>query len=375
MRNLNRYLNSLLPFVRLSFCASLIGLSIIDKACADDEAGGGFNSVRVENEYKIVVPGELTEQVWDYLVQRYGSTDSSALKESGLPFTSTLSDEDFQDVYFDTFGLKLAEENAGVRHRTRIVSSDPSNRKNGRELIQIKLSRAGDNDTNRSEIKFPVRKTEIASEGRMSKDPLDRHQLLGLMAHSARKGFVKTISSAGVDARALSEKVVLNQRRRRVYVLLNGAPYATMTLDEVSSSKWWSHIAFTELELELNEIKFTAAGSQERISMQKINDSIKEHLLSTFPALRVDQTPKYTKAINVLKKKYLFLPLALYIGLPIEAVGGVALFFLIVVGLFTLLRRRQALGTTSGRTGSETSTSEFGTSEFVDEPLRRSHAG
>ena len=58
--------------------------------------------------------------------------------------------------------------------------------------------------------------------------------------------------------------------------------------------------SFTELELEVNEIRYTQAGFGERKRMQAFNNRVKEQIMERFPALSIDQTPKYNKMHQVI---------------------------------------------------------------------------
>jgi len=68
----------------------------------------------------------------------------------------------------------------------------------------------------------------------------------------------------------------------------------TITLDEVDYF-YFPYPTFTEMELELNEIRYTLSDEAERKRLEDLNSNIKQQLMTAFPVLQQDQTPKYNK--------------------------------------------------------------------------------
>jgi hypothetical protein len=68
----------------------------------------------------------------------------------------------------------------------------------------------------------------------------------------------------------------------------------TFTLDEVSSF-YFPYNTFVELELELNEIRYTDASYNEQKKLESMNAKIKQSIFDRFDDLIQDQTPKYNK--------------------------------------------------------------------------------
>jgi hypothetical protein len=345
------------------FCAMLLGCFAVAAPCwaAGASATGGkaagevgkkgvnpadeefnpadFNAVRVENEYKLTVPQGLADELWAHFNKKY-APGSPFYKELGVSgnMSATFSDEDFTDRYFDDENFTLLKQECSIRHRSRIVTSDRSNRKDGRQLVQYKMRRDGDLMQNRSEIKYPV-------EPNPGRDPLSLHPLVGLVARKYRDDFLKTGQEFGLDPTKMSNYITLDQRRRRVYMSRNGSPFATITLDEVRTEKWGYKLAWTEIELELNEILYTIITPEERDQMQAANDIIKADILKTYPAIFQDQTPKYNKAYNKFSAHFTAFPWALKLGMPVERVAigvGVAVAVVVVGGVVWLVRRRAA---------------------------------
>ncbi len=252
------------------------------------ESGSG---ARVENEYKLSVPDAELEAVRSYLRERYGAGPDSLLPELGEGFAARFSDERFVDQYFDTPDLDLLRAECGVRRRQRWNLDDPAGDvKHGRELVQLKLHRPDDAELlNRTEVKFKV------DPPRPAKGALDRHPLLGLVDRDDRPPLAQALERYGVDARRLQPLLTIEQRRWRVYLSRRGAPFATLTLDEVAS-RWFAWtVAFVEVEIELNEVAYTEADPAQRGDMEAISQRLADDLLRAFPSIEQNQTPKYNK--------------------------------------------------------------------------------
>lgn len=298
------------------------------------------DAIRIEYEAKLKVPMEQTEQVWDWLQQRY--SDCTWLNAAGHEFTAGFGDEDFTDVYFDTPGLHVLAQKGGVRHRSRVVHSGPSYRKDGRELLQLKINRGDEAGLARSEVKY-----KIVERQQGQKD--DAHPLLGLIDRDDREDCIARLAALGLDARAMRPVVTLKQNRRRVYVNDADGAFATITLDACSTDSWGADVRWTEIELELNEIRFTKADPAERAAMKEIDLHMQRDLQETFPGIVQDQTSKYTYSLEKIEKSS-WLPvkglIALGIGqdflLLIVIAAGVGAVGLAYAGWKRLRKRRGA---------------------------------
>lgn len=288
--------------------------------------------LRIENEYKLTVPDYLTEPLWQHLVERYESVQE-LLGHHGGHYAATFADERFFDQYFDTPSSELLRRQGGIRHRTRYIIEGEDMRKDGRELVQIKLNRPGDLIVNRTEIKFPVREDKQATR------PGDTHPVIGLVRHNRRDNFMKETHSLGIDATQLAPTLLLEQRRRRIYLTRDGAAFATITLDEVRTRYWWRTVEYVEAELELNENAYTLARQDHRDEMQAVNDTIKRDILDAFPEIYVDQTPKYNKSFDALCDEYLWFPLAMRFGMPLEPLLGAGAVAMTLGGPLFVVRR------------------------------------
>lgn len=273
----------------LFYCFSVFGQP------AEFDAGG-FDAMRIENEIKLAVPDEIVDSVWKYLTTRYDN-DNLFLKEFDPGFSTKIAEDFFTDQYYDNEEMQLLKRQFGVRHRSRWVLTDSTDRKNGRQLLQVKVNDIDDNMLNRAEYKYPIKYYG------MPNTPIDGHPLFRKIQRDQRKPLADRLNELGIDGFSLFPTILIKQLRQRVYVSLNGKPFATMTLDGVTASFGGKSTHYTELELELNEINYTLGDSTTRAKMEAINEQIKGDLLATFPSITQDQTPKYNKGFMALGLK------------------------------------------------------------------------
>jgi hypothetical protein len=256
----------------------------------DGAQAGGHDVLRIENEIKLHVPAELKDSVWRYLSDRYAN-NNLFLKAIDESFNCQFAEEFFVDQYFDDKHFRAMAAGHGVRHRSRLVLSDPHSPKNERELIQVKVNDIdAEDDLSRGEYKYPL-------PGAALQTAYDHRQpLLRLVKTEYRQDLLQRLKQYGLNARGLYPTIRLEQLRKRVYVSRGIEPFATLTLDEVAAHYAGAQHQFVELELELNEIGFTESDAEARAEMQRINALMQSDLLERFPAITQDQTPKYNKA-------------------------------------------------------------------------------
>lgn len=254
---------------------------------------GGFNSLRIENEIKLVVPRSSADSVWQYLQSRY-SPPSSFLAGIDSSLHAVFAEDIFRDQYFDNAEFQLVTMESGVRHRSRVVLTDATSRKNGRELMQIKINHIDGNDLNRGEFKYPIR--HYKPGGKEAED--DYHPFLGVVKRKSRPAIIERLKTYGIDALTLEPTILITQYRKRLYVYHDTSAFATITLDIDTAFYMGDTTLFTELEMELNEIAYTNNDSTQRGKMEGINSLFQKDLLDHFPAIHQDQTPKYNKAAH-----------------------------------------------------------------------------
>jgi hypothetical protein len=254
----------------------------------------GANIVRVEQEDKITVPPEHADEVWNFL-KNYLANDSETLKKLDPKFTSYWNEELFTDTYFDTPSLQVHQKRGGVRHRRREVLSNPNDVKNGRQLMQIKLNDLSNNPLERGEIKFDI---EHPTQIRTAEDA---HPMLGIVKPGHRNDFKERLVSFGLDPYAMRPILTVVDVRRRIYVRRNNEPFLSVSFDDASSSVLWAKWHLYEIEPEINEIPFTEGDADTRAYMEKINNQIIGNLMTQFPYLKRELTPKYCKAFNAFE--------------------------------------------------------------------------
>lgn len=293
--------------------------------------------MRVENEYKLNVPDTVADALWQWMVDEFGP-DGPALRSLDSAFSSKVATDRMVDQYFDNDRWQLLHSGNGVRLRSRQVLTDPTDRKNGRKLMQVKINNVDGNLLNRGEYKFKV---DTLLSDTTSPDPRERHPFLGLVAPLHRDSLLATLLRYGIAGDSLHPTLLLDQLRRRIYVLRDTIPFATLSLDEVKAQfadkSYYGH----ELELELNEIRYTAADPAARATLEQVNGDIMERVLHRWPTLEQDQTPKY-------KKAWIAMGLAPIAALPEKSrrpiwtvFGGAAV---VLIAVLAARRRKRAAG-------------------------------
>ena len=297
--------------------------------------GFAFGESRLVSEFKLTVPDDQPDAIWSYLNEAYGP-NGTMLTKLGPGFTATFAIDEFVDRYFDTQELPLLKMRSGLRHRTRHILEGTNMEKDGRQLVQLKLSTEDESGVVREEDKYEVRD----EPGKMNSAE-ERLPCVGLVKQHQRPLLVDRLKALSIQPENLREITVLLQTRRRAYISLDGKAFATITLDNVLARSWIYIVEFNEMELELNEIAYTDADESTRQKMTELNALMKKDLFTRFPELKQDQTPKYNKSVERLKKSDPFFEEALQWGFRPEVLlllplAGI-LFF-----LWRVLARRRA---------------------------------
>lgn len=256
-----------------------------------------FDHLRLENEDNLSVPDAQVSKLWQYLNDNFVAS-RDFLASLDLNLTTSQSDEEFTDQYFDTAKLELLALKDGVRHRYRFNDTNPEDKKSGRELVQAKISNIDDNAHNRGELKFSV-----ASAPAQPKSQADTHSLLRLLSPDDRLALEKALREIKIMPASLRPILTNVQKRRRIYINLGDLPFMTLSLDNVRSRRWWFKTEYNQLEIELNEITYTAANGPEREFMRQTSEQIVGRIIAAFPELKQDLTPKYNKSWNNLDAK------------------------------------------------------------------------
>jgi hypothetical protein len=302
-----------------------------------DDAKTADAPERVESEISIHVPDRDVERVWQYLTSLYGSKQAWPAGLDASAYTTRVSDERFVDRYFDTPELSVLAQQSGVRHRLRDIPGAPDDPKDDRQLLQVKVTSAGDTIT-RGEYKFPI-KNKVAEQGGAGRSAVE------LIKEKHRKPFEKLMRGIGVDPAQLEEVIRVDQRRRRVYFADATGPALTVTMDQVEARKWWAKAPWTEIEVEIGEIRYTQASPAERKQLEQARAAIRADLLSRFPGLTEDDSPKYTEAFARLEKKVPMLRRLIAARKTVLPVSAAGVGTVMLVGLVILFaRNRRARG-------------------------------
>lgn len=241
---------------------------------------------RIESEYKLAVPDSIVNRLEGYLIDHF---DGDYFVFENDSFQLSRATERFVDYYFDAKDNTLSDQQIGLRHRLRYLDKELIN-----ELVQLKLPDSADGIT-RKEIKF-----EVASSSNVL-DDLSRDPLLQYLSPADRDLLAFQLRKLGVDIKDIKEAVKLTQIRNRIYFNDTKGSVATITLDKCTQASFPFH-GFTELEIEINEQRYTNATKQEIVYLENINENLKSNIQNVYPSLKIDQTPKYNKLMNQINK-------------------------------------------------------------------------
>lgn len=254
----------------------------------------GYDLLRVENEYKIDVPAGEAGRLWNFL-QRTFVNDPAFLRALDSTITARTATDRSTDQYFDNTRMQLLLDGNGVRHRSRLVLSDTTDLKNGRQLVQVKIDHVDDKTLDRAEFKYPVAQVPPDT---VAPDRFDHHPFLGRVAREQRPSIMARLRSYGIAADSLFPTILIEQSRQRIYVDRGDTSFATVTLDSVRARFGERMATYVELELELNEKVYTASDPSARARMERFNAWMKDTIMHAFPMLHQDQTSKYRKAYD-----------------------------------------------------------------------------
>ncbi len=274
----------------LFFCSFLLISNVYGQ---EDFSAEGSNVLRIENEVKLAVPESISVEVWNYLTTKYADENLPEIMSDDL-FDSKIDEDLIVDQYYDNLDFQLLSGSNGIRHRKRFVIMDTASRKNGRELMQIKINNINSNEQSRGEYKYPVKYYDT------NKEKYDNLAFLGLISREYRESVVFLLNKHGIDATKLFPTIIVEQLRKRLYITKRDQPFLTITLDYVTSKYKDKECKFVELELELNEICYTESDSAVKAKMEGITNDIKTGLIEKFPSIKQDQTPKYNKSANYM---------------------------------------------------------------------------
>lgn len=279
----------------------------LDFAISQDrhEAHGyGADSARVDSQITFRIPDGQAGAVYEYLKGKYVG-QSGILKEQfpelnlhGQPMSDVSI---FTDEYYDTPTLDLYRTTNSTRHRIRVNTTNPEDRKSGRELVQMKLTPPSQ-FTLRSEYKYKVKRSG------KHKTLDDMHPLLYLISKAQREDFKKVFTDAGIDPYTLKHVFTIRQTRSRGYFNWDDTNIMSFSVDEGSAGVLWAKGSFASVDLGLVEIAYTEADEARRQKMWEIRDAIVEDLLEHFPGLTQTSNSKYGIVLTQLMHEIPLIP-------------------------------------------------------------------
>ena len=249
-----------------------------------------FSQSRIESEFKLAVPEGQEEALWQFLQTNFST---EILRKQNPELSCTSETEFFLDQYFDDEKENLLAQNVGVRFRQRFLGDSLI-----KTLVQLKLPGEDSTGVARQEVKFSIYKKTKRGD-RLAMHPFWRH-----IKPKDRDDVRRFLSPLGIRADELRPALKLEQLRRRVYISEEGQAMVTITLDRVSSA-YFPYPSFTEMEIELNEVRYTGAGPAERERLEKFNAEVKQKIMAAFPGLKQDQSPKYNKMYDLVGGNWL----------------------------------------------------------------------
>ncbi|MAG12148.1 MAG: hypothetical protein CMI52_05100 [Parcubacteria group bacterium] len=237
-----------------------------------------FGEERLENEIKLSVPIEIHDEVLAYMLDNF--VDERFVFED-FRLDGEYVVEQFIDSYYDSSKFDVLDDDNGIRYQRRFADGEMSS-----HIVQVKV--AGE-DTVAKEFKFEI------DDGVFD----DRSPALDDLIVDA-VGFSDLMLELSYDENKLRPALELAQIRDRVLLGVDDEPRVTLTLDSVYSKKWWIDRQFVELELELNEVYYTAADEVERARLVRLIESIEDEITSEFEEIVPNQRPKYSQMYEKL---------------------------------------------------------------------------
>jgi hypothetical protein len=274
--------------------------------------GTGSDSARIDSQITLKIPGGQADAVYQYLKNKYVAQEITiGDRFPGVRlYGQTMSDVSvFTDEYFDTPQLDLYRGNNSARHRSRVNTTHPNDRKNGRELVQIKVTPPGRFDL-RNELKYEVKRSYGQKQDRD-----DQHQLIGLIKPGERDDFKDVFGKANIDPHSLRHVFTITQTRSRVYINWEEKNILSFSVDQGSARMLWGEGKFASVDVGLVENTYTEADEGKRKIMWEIREAMIKDLVEHFPALTVNSESKYSIVLGQLIKQMGFVPTLMKLGI------------------------------------------------------------
>lgn len=275
----------LLGHIGRSFFVSLAGLYCLMASSPGYASPPGKFKERVENDFMLLVPTEVAEDVWAFMQSEFGH----GVDVEGIHLDTKIEIDKFNDQYFDTNTRKLTDAGIGFRHRSRLFGSGAT-----KELIQIKLTPFGEHAA-REELKFELDAAPEHSSAALLSALSQRGTMRELFSRVKGKDkdrFEQDLKRLGLSRTSLRPFIHVNQERRRVYFSEGPKRIITVTLDFMDAHYFWAHHKFVSIEVEIGENTFTGASEENRERYFAIQEALARILTNRFPSLSRDTNPK-----------------------------------------------------------------------------------
>ncbi len=289
---------SLLPRLLLAQTTPAADASLFNQD-SHDSTGFGIDAARVDSQITLKIPDGKAPEVYRYLVTTYVENDEflkKAFPKLDIEGQKRTDISNFVDEYFDTPDLALYAGQNSVRHRSRTNTTDPTDRKSGRELVQLKVTPPGRFDL-RTELKFDV------EENPKLETVDDRHPLIKLVNDKQRADFKDALTTVGINPYSLRRVITNKQVRSRVYINLDKKNILSFSVDEYGARVLFAKAGASSVDVGLVENAYTEADATTRQEMQDIRNVMLKDLKEKFPELSQNEDEKYAILINQLTKK------------------------------------------------------------------------
>jgi hypothetical protein len=262
---------------------------VFDQDTHSSAKSHGTEGARVDAQITLNIPVEHAQEVYHYLRATYADSDAFVKKNfpgMALKGQTRVDISKFMDEYYDTPNFDFYKNNSSIRHRKRESTTDETDRKSGRELVQIKYTPPGRFE-HRTEVKFNV-------------EPSAEPGVAGLVQEDQREDFKRAIAKIGFDAATLKHVLTNHQTRSRVYVDWDGKGFISMSTDEYVAGFLWAEARLASVDIGLQENDFTEADDAKRQKMWETRDVMIKDLLRQFPYLTQNSDEKYSLLVSKL---------------------------------------------------------------------------
>jgi hypothetical protein len=240
---------------------------------------------RLEKESKYLIE-DVDKETLTGMLDTLFAEGSLFIKRTGI--NSRASTERFVDEYFESTNNALRNQSLSLRYRQRQVSKNQE-----KKLVQFKGLVTGLSNV-QFEYKFDV--PEFVDRNNI----YARHPLLGYVDKDDRERLTYELARFDIVAEELNSALSLSQKRQRWYLSDAKGDLLTVSLDYVRLRSFPFH-EFTELEIEINENRYTNGDKAERAYLDAKQSQVIELINKELPLMTVDQRSKYEKMVALVE--------------------------------------------------------------------------